>query len=104
MELEIVLVNNRKSGDLIASYNDKNIGSLSYSIEGNSTVNINDLTVEKGYEKKDIEKELIDAIVELARNNRKIIVAKNTFAKLLLEMNESYKDVLSPRKIAQALA
>jgi len=104
MELEIVLINSLTEGKLVASEENKNVGVLSYSIDDSSTVNIDGLEIEKGYEKKNIENELIDAIVELARNNRKIIVAKNSFAKLLLEMNDCYQDVLCVKKINQVIA
>jgi predicted GNAT family acetyltransferase len=104
MELEIVLINSLTEGKLVASEENKNVGVLSYSIDDSSTVNIDGLEIEKGYEKKNIENELIDAIVELARNNRKIIVTKNSFAKLLLEMNDCYQDVLCVKKINQVIA
>ncbi len=104
MELEIVLINSLTAGKLVASEENKNVGTLSYSIDDSSIVNIDDLEIEKGYEKRNIENELIDAIVELARSNRKIIVAKNSFAKLLLEMNDCYQDVLCVKKINQVIA
>jgi len=104
MELEIVLLNDLTQGKLVASYDSKNVGSLSYSLNGIKNVDINDLTITEGYEKQNIEIELVDALVELVRNNRKIINPKNSFAKLLLEMNDEYKDVLSVAKIKQVIA
>jgi len=104
MELEIVLLSNFTEGKLVASYESENVGSISYTLNGIKNVDINDLTIKEGYEKQNIEIKLVDALVELVRNNRKIINPKNSFANLLLEMNDEYKDVLSVAKIKQVLA
>ncbi|MFA6796377.1 MAG: hypothetical protein WCR63_02190 [Bacilli bacterium] len=104
MNLEIVLYTDHKQGKLVAFQNDKKVGYLTYAMKNCSIVNITDLTLIKGYEQQNIEKELIDSIAELARNNRKQIIAESKFAKLLLEMDKSYQDVLNPKEINQVLA
>ncbi|MDD4532280.1 MAG: N-acetyltransferase [Bacilli bacterium] len=104
MNFEIILYTKENKGKLVAFKQNERVGYLTYAIEDKTIVHINNLKIKKGYEQKQIENELIDAIVELARNNRKQIIANNNFAKLLLEMNESYRDVLQPRDINRALA
>ena len=90
---------NFDSGDLRFYKNDENenlICEISYSMADSSTIVIDPTYVNDDYRGQGIAAQLVDRVVEMAREENKKIIPLCPFAKGMLEKNSSlYADVIS---------
>ena len=89
---------NFDSGDSCFYKNDENenlICEISYSIADNNMISIDRTFVNDDYRGQGIAAQLVDRVVEMAREENKKIIPRCPFAKGMLERNSSlYADVI----------
>lgn len=91
--LKIEQQNNSNSGKFLPVYDGENAGVMQYEWINDSTFNISHTEVDKKFSGKGIGKSLVDEAVKFARNDNKKIAATCSFAKSILEKDDSVKDI-----------
>ena len=93
--MEIKQEEHGKKGAFYIEKDDEWIAELTYQREGERKIVIDHTEVEEEYRDKGYGKQLVEAAVEFARENKLLIKPTCPFAKNILEADEEYEDVLT---------
>jgi uncharacterized protein len=92
--MEILLKEQDTKGSAMAHENGKNIGTMTYSIAGKELIIIDSTHVDPAYNGKGIGKQMLNKIVEMAREKNIKIIPLCPFAAAVFKKSEDIKDVL----------
>ena len=94
--MEIIIKENGGKGFAMARENEKRAGMMSYSIAGAELIIIDHTEVEPDFNGKGVGKQLLYAIVEMAREKNIKIIPLCPFAASVFKKADDIKDVLKP--------
>lgn len=92
--MEILLKEEDSKGFAIALEQEKRAGMMSYSIAGPKLIIIDHTEVETGYQGKDVGKQMLYKIVEMARENKIRVIPLCPYAAAMFKKIEEIRDVL----------
>lgn len=92
--MEILLNQGETKGFAIAREKDKSAGMMSYSIAGPELIIIDHTDIEKEFNGKNVGKQMLYKIVEMARERNVKIIPLCPFAAAMFKKLEDIKDVL----------
>jgi len=92
--MEIILNENGSKGFAMASENNKRAGMMTYSIAGPELIIIDHTDVEPDFNGKGVGRQLLYAIVEMAREKNIKIIPLCPFAASVFKKMDDIKDVL----------
>ncbi|PZR21734.1 MAG: GNAT family N-acetyltransferase [Flavobacterium psychrophilum] len=92
--MEIVLKEQGGKGSALAKENDKNAGTMTYSIAGAELIIIDHTEVDPAFNGKGVGKQMLYKIVEKARENNIKIIPLCPFAASVFRKEEDIQDVL----------
>lgn len=92
--MEILLKEHDTKGFAIAQEQEKRAGIMSYSIAGPKLIIIDHTIVEPGYQGKDIGRQMLYKIVEMAREKNSRIIPLCPFAAAMFKKLEDIRDLL----------
>ncbi|MBO9566807.1 MAG: N-acetyltransferase [Niastella sp.] len=92
--MEILLKEHDTKGFAIAQEHEKRAGIMSYSIAGPNLIIIDHTVVEPGYQGRDVGKQMLYKVVEMAREKKIKIIPLCPFAAAMFKKTEDIKDVL----------
>ncbi len=89
-------INKRKQkGAAIAKDNNEKAGEMTFSIAGSNLIIIDHTEIEPAYQGKDVGKQLLFKIVEMAREQHIKIIPLCPYASAMFKKTESIRDVLN---------
>jgi len=92
--MEIVLKENGAKGYVMALVNDKRAGAMTYSVAGEHLIIIDQTEVGAEHKSKDIGRQLLYKIVDMAMDENMKIIPLCPFAAAMFKRSEDIKDVL----------
>ncbi len=92
--MEILLKEEDSKGFAIALEQEKRAGMMSYSIAGPKLIIIDHTEVETGYQGKDVGKQMLYKIVEMAREKKIRVIPLCPYAAAMFKKIEEIRDVL----------
>ncbi len=92
--MEILLNESDTKGFSVAIENDKRIGMMTYSIAGPELIIIDHTDVEPAYKGKGVGRQMLQKIVEMARDKNILIIPLCPFAASMFKKSQDIKDVL----------
>lgn len=92
--MKISIKERENTGYAIARENEKKAGAMTYSIAGEALIIIDHTEVEPEYNGKNVGKEMLYKIVEMARENNIKIIPLCPFAAAMFKKSDAIKDVL----------
>lgn len=92
--MEITLNEKAHKGSAKATENEKTAGLMTYSIPDSDFIIIDHTEVESEFRGKGVGKQMLNAIVEMAREKQLKILPLCPFAKAMFEKDNDLKDVL----------
>ena len=92
--MEILLKEEDSKGFAIALEQEKHAGMMSYSIAGPKLIIIDHTEVETGYQGKDVGKQMLYKIVEMAREKKIRVIPLCPYAAAMFKKIEEIRDVL----------
>ena len=92
--MEIQIIESGSKGMSLAKENDKQVGSMTYSIAGPELIIIDHTDVDPAYNGKGVGKQLLYKIVDMARQKHIKIIPLCPFAASLFRKLEEIRDVL----------
>ena len=84
----------KHSGEFFIEQHSERVAELAYSLPGDNKLVINHTEVDEGQEGKGVGKKLVAAAVEYAREQKLKLVPVCRFAKLIIEREKDFQDVL----------
>ncbi|WP_194778398.1 GNAT family N-acetyltransferase [Pararhodonellum marinum] len=92
--MEILIKENGNKGFAMAREDEKRAGMMTYSIAGNALIIIDYTEVDPAYNGKGVGKQMLDKIVEMAREKNIKIIPLCPFAASVFKKSDEIKDVL----------
>lgn len=97
--MEILLKEHDTKGFAIAQEHEKRAGIMSYSIAGPKLIIIDHTVVEPGYQGKDVGRQMLYKIVEMAREKNSKIIPLCPYAASVFKKTEDIQDLLQSNVI-----
>lgn len=92
--MEILLKEHEAKGYAMARENEKKAGAMTYSVAGEELIIIDHTEVEPEYNGRDVGKQMLYKIVEMAREKNIKIIPLCPFAAAMFKRTDDIKDVL----------